>query len=70
MIPIEVAQRIAEYQFDTATQSRISELAVRSNEGTLSSAEHDEYMRYVETIDIVGILKAKARKVLKADGGN
>ncbi len=69
MIPHEIARRIVDYKFDVASQARLSELAVRSNAGVLTSAEHDEYMQYVEVIDILGILKAKARKVLKSDDG-
>ncbi len=60
----EVARRIVEYKFDAPSQARLSDLATRSNEGTLSSAEHDEYLYYVEVIDFIGILKAKARKAI------
>lgn len=60
----DVARRIADYQFDAPAQTRLADLAARSSEGTLSPAELDEYLYYVEVIDFIGILKAKARKVL------
>jgi hypothetical protein len=60
----EVARRIVDYRFDAPAQAKLSDLASRSNEGTLSPAERDEYLYYVEVIDFIGILKAKARKVL------
>jgi hypothetical protein len=60
----EVAQRVVELQPDAATQARIDELREKANEGTLSEAERVEYEEFVESIDIIGILKAKARTFL------
>lgn len=60
----EVARRLVELRADAETQARIDELAARANEGMLSSSEQEEYQGYVEAIDIVSILQAKARKVL------
>lgn len=60
----EVAQRIVEQRPDSATQQRIDELADKANEGVLTPDERVEYEEYVESIDFIGILKAKARLVL------
>ena len=60
----EVAQRVAELRPDAATQARIDELREKANEGTLSEAERAEYDEFVESIDLLGILKAKARTFL------
>ena len=60
----EAARRIVEYKFDAGSQAKLADLAHRSNEGTLSAGERDEYLYYVEVIDFIGVLKAKARKLL------
>ena len=59
-----VAQQIAELRADLSTQTRIDELAMKCNEGELTEAEQREYGAYVEAIDLIGILKAKARAIL------
>jgi len=60
----EVARRIVELKVDSALQSRLDELAAKANDGTLAAAEAQEYREYVDGLDIVGILKAKARLFL------
>ena len=60
----DVAQRIADLRADSQLQSRISELARKSNAGELSDDEEAEYAAYVEGIEIIGILQAKARAVI------
>jgi hypothetical protein len=59
-----VAQQIVELRADPTTQARIDELAAKSNEGELTETEQQEYAAYVEAIDLVGILQAKARAIL------
>jgi hypothetical protein len=60
----DVAKLLVELKPDPSTQARIDELASKANEGTLTSAEQAEYEGFVEAIDVVSILQAKARKVL------
>jgi hypothetical protein len=62
----DVARRLVAIRPDSTTQARIDELAAKANEGTLSASEQAEYQRFVEAIDIVSILQAKARKLLGA----
>jgi hypothetical protein len=62
-----VAQQIAELRADLVTQERIDELAAKCNEGELTGAEKREYGAYVEAIDLIGILQAKARTLLARD---
>ena len=59
-----VAKAVAELRADLITQARIDELATKCNEGALTEAEHREYGAYVEAIDMIGILQAKARAFL------
>jgi len=63
-LTVDVARRLAEIRPDPHIQARIDELAAKANNGALSSAEQTEYYGYVEAIDIVSILQAKARKIL------
>ena len=59
-----VAKQIAELRADVAMQARLDELAAKCNEGELTEAEKREYGAYVEAIDLIGILQAKARTIL------
>jgi hypothetical protein len=60
----EVAQRIIDLKLDPAVQARLDQLAAKANAGTLTDDEVREYEEYVEGIDLMGVLKAKARMVL------
>jgi len=60
----EVAQRIVNLQLDSQSQVRLDELAAKANEGQLTDNERQEYEEFVEGIDLMGILKARARTVL------
>lgn len=64
----DVARKIADLRADEATQGRLDELAAKSAAGLLSPGEREEYEAYVEAIDVIGLLQAKARAVLKASG--
>jgi hypothetical protein len=59
-----VAKQIAELRADQVTQARIDELAAKCNEGALTEAEQREYRAYIDAIDLIGILQAKARGLL------
>jgi hypothetical protein len=57
----EVAAKVADMRADTAMQERIDYLAERSNEGSLTVDEREEYERYTHAIDVVAVFQAKAR---------
>ena len=61
----EVAKQIAELRADQPTQARIDELAAKCNEGELTESEQREYEAYVEALDLIGVLQAKARGILE-----
>jgi hypothetical protein len=61
----DVARRIVDLRADAALQTRIDELAKKANEGELTDEEEVEYKAYVDGIDIIGILQAKARAMLR-----
>jgi hypothetical protein len=50
---------------DPDSQARIDKLAHKCNEGQLTDQERREYETYVQSIDFIAILQAKARALLK-----
>jgi hypothetical protein len=64
MMPIEFAEKLAALRATPQVQARIDELAEKSSEGQLTPDERIEYLAYVDAIDVISILQAKARSVL------
>jgi predicted transcriptional regulator len=64
----EVAQRIASLRASDKVQERLDELADKSSEGSLSPAERAEYETWVRAINFLGVLQAKARRVVTSGG--
>lgn len=60
----EAARSILAFRADRQTQDRIDGLAAKCNEGRLTPEERQEYEAYVEAIDTVALLQAKAREAL------
>ena len=61
----EVAAKVADLRADEATQNRIDYLAERANEGLLTAEEREEYAGYLHAIDVIAVLQAKARAMLR-----
>jgi hypothetical protein len=57
----EIARRIAAISLDPRNQARIDELASKANEGQISDSERADYEAYIEALDLLAIVKAKAR---------
>ena len=64
MMSLEFAKGLVALRATPEVQDRIDELADRCNEGTLTPEEQAEYEAYVDAIDVIGILQAKAREAL------
>lgn len=64
----EVARKIIALRAAPDVQARAEELAEKANEGTLTAAEDAEYKEFVEAVDIVSIIQAKARRFLSQHG--
>ena len=60
----DVAQAIVDWRADAATQEHIEDLAERHHEGQLTPEELAEYEALVHAVDLIGVLRAKARTVL------
>jgi hypothetical protein len=63
-----VASRIASLRANPQTQRRLDALAEKNAEGRLTRREEDEYDAYIEALDVIAILQAKARKLLRHSG--
>ncbi len=65
-MPPEFARKLLSLRADTELQSRIEELRSKANMGNISSDEELEYKEFVEAVDIISLLQAKARRILSA----
>jgi len=63
-LTVEVARKLVQAKADPVAEARLTELRSRANEGELSDSERAEYTSYVQAINLVGILQAKARRVI------
>ena len=59
-----VAQRIVDLQPEPDVAARVQELGEKSNSGTLTEEERDEYRALADAGTLLAILKAKARRCL------
>ena len=64
MMPVDFARKLAALRASPEVQAKIDDLADRSNEGKLTAEEQAEYLVYVDAIDVISILQAKARSVI------
>ena len=60
----ESASAIVSLRADPEVEARIEELRSKATEGTLTPAEDAEYKDFVEALDFVSIMQAKARPFL------
>ena len=59
-----VARKIISLRADPELEQRISELRRKANEGALTPDEDAEYKDFVESVDVISILQAKASRFL------
>lgn len=57
----EVAQALVSIKASDTAQARIAELAEKCNEGSLTPDEQAQYESYVNAVDLISLLQAKAR---------
>lgn len=60
----DVASAILKLRADSDLEAHIAELRRKANEGTLTPAEDAEYRDFVEAVDLISIIQAKAREFL------
>jgi len=60
----EVAKAFVELRADSETEARINLLRRKAEEGSLTAEEDAEYRDFVEAVDIISVIQAKARRFL------
>lgn len=60
----ESASAILNLRADAEVEGRIEDLRRKANDGTLTPAEEAEYKDFIEAVDVVSIMQAKARRFL------
>ena len=60
----ELARKLVELRANPQLQSHIEQLREKANEGTLTGEEEAEYKDFVEAVDVISIIQAKARRFL------
>jgi hypothetical protein len=57
----ELARTISNLRVDAETEAQIAELRRKANEGALTPEEDAEYKDFVEAVDVISVIQAKAR---------
>jgi len=61
---LQTARSLVALRVSGRTRARVEKLAERCNQGKLSPNERAEYEAYVQASTLIGILQAKARRIL------
>jgi hypothetical protein len=61
---LKTARALAALRLDARTRARVEKLAGKCNEGRLTPDERADYEAYIQASTLIGILQAKARRVL------
>ena len=61
----EMADRLVRLRAPESVAARMEDLARKSEEGTLSDDEREEYDAFVSAGNFIAILQSKARRLLK-----
>jgi hypothetical protein len=65
----ELAEKIVSLRPDSEVVARVTELAAKADEGTLTEDERTEYEDFVDAGDFIAMFKAKARRYLAEHAG-
>jgi hypothetical protein len=60
----ESAAALLSLRADADVEARVDELRRKASEGALTPAEDAEYENFIEAVDVVSIMQAKARRFL------
>ena len=61
---VKTARTVAALRVGTRMQARVDKLAEKCDDGKLTAAERAEYDAYIQASTLIGILQAKARRLL------
>jgi hypothetical protein len=65
VLSAEAARAILRLDFDETDRKRMNHLAAKNRAGQITAAEEEELDNFIHVGQVLGILKAKARRVLK-----
>ena len=65
----EIAESIVNQPLDPRLAARVVELGQKSQDGTLTDEERDEYQTIIDAGDMISLLKSKARHFLDEHPG-
>ena len=60
----KMASALLGLRADSELEAHIDELRRKANDGTITPAEDAEYKDFVEAVDLISIMQAKARRFL------
>lgn len=60
----EMARAIVGLRADEELTNHIDALRQKANAGTLSAKEDEDYKEFVEAVDVISVIQAKARQFL------
>ena len=60
----EFANKLISLRADEELLSHIEQLREKANQGSMTAEEEAEYREFVEAVNVISILQAKARRVL------
>ena len=61
---VKTARTVAALRVGIRMQARVDKLAEKCDAGKLTAAERSEYDAYIQASTLIGILQAKARRLL------
>ncbi len=64
-----LARKIVGLRVDADVERHVAELRRKANDGTLTPEEDAEYKDFVESVDVISILQAKAQRFLAQHAG-
>jgi hypothetical protein len=65
----EMAEALINRKADPRLVARVAELGIKSDDGTLTEEEREEYKALVDAGDMISLLKSKARRFLDEHPG-
>ena len=60
----KMASALLELRVDSELEARVGDLRRKANDGTLTPTEDAEYRDFVEAVDLISVMQAKARRFL------
>ena len=68
-LPVGVATEVLKWSFDELDRQRMSELAAKARQGTLTSDEQAEVESFERVTCFLGLVKSQARRSLQDNSG-